>query len=147
NVCTSQAAIVASNGESIIISLGTPISFPGLTSHTIGELLTEADERLVALESQQLKKASVQTQYSQIINAFDALNNGNIPGSSCPGSGLSLTTGSQPTGASLLSGAPEAEANAGPAIRLYAPSPNPFTGHTRLAYAVGAGGDNVDLAV
>ena len=36
---------------------------------------------------------------------------------------------------------------AGASIRLYAPSPNPFTGHTRLAYAVSVEGQEVDLAV
>jgi hypothetical protein len=151
NVCTSQLGIVATNGDAIVISLDTPISYPGFTSHTIGDLVKEADQRLVALESQQLKKQSVQTQYSQIIDAFDALNNNRIPGSSCPSGAVSVASGGSPMSATFNPNAQSSSAGGdvqdGSSIRLYAPSPNPFTGHTRFAYAVAAGGAEVDVAV
>ena len=60
------------------------------------------------------------------------------------GGGLPPAPTSNPGGAAS---ATIGDAGAGTAIRLYAPSPNPFTGHTRLAYAVSAEGQEVDLAV
>jgi len=147
NVCTSQLGIVANNGDAIIISLGTVVSFPGFTAHTIGGLVTEADQKLVALESQSLKKTDVQNQYTQIINAFDALNNNQIPGSTCPGS-ISLVAGAQPSSATTNPGAAGVEGRElqNP-IGLAAAAPNPFTGRTRITYVVGADGQGVDLAI
>ncbi|HEY6196407.1 MAG TPA: HYR domain-containing protein [Candidatus Eisenbacteria bacterium] len=152
NVCTSQMGIRASNGERIYISLGTPVSFPGFQAGTIGDLIKEADQKLVSLEGQSLANQQVKNQYTQITSAFDAMNNNNVPNTYCPSGSFTSTVGSfdPPVPTSNPGGpvsATAGDAEAGAAIRLYAPSPNPFTGRTHVAYAVGAEGQEVDLAV
>jgi hypothetical protein len=149
NVCTSRLNIRAWNGEGIYIGLATPVSFPGFTSTTIGELVKEVDHRLVSLEPLSLTSGTVKNMYTQVISAMDALNNGNVPNTYCPAGGFSSVAGgasSDPSPGAPVS-ATAGELDGGAAIRLYAPTPNPFTGRTRIAYAVGIGGENVDLAV
>ncbi len=127
NVCTSQMGIRASDGERIYISLDTPVSFPGLQARTIGDLIKEVDQQLVALESQSLRLVGVQNQYSQLTTTLDAMNNNNVPNTYCPGSSSTATAGgglppvptANPGGpVSATSGGAEA----GSAIRLYAQS-------------------------
>jgi len=151
NICTSELGIRAENGERIIIDLETVISYPGVNAHTIGELLFEADDRLVALESRSLDDTQVKNEYTKLTHALDAVNNGNIPDSYCPAFQTVAVIPGTPTGPGLNPADPTyamaGDPASGSALRFYAPAPNPFTGRTRFAYAVGIAGADVDLAV
>jgi len=145
NVCTSQLAIRAENRERILIDLDTRISFPGLDATTIGELLVEVDERLMALETLSLDDSQVRNAYTRITNACDAINNNRIPDSYCPAD--QHVTVATPSAGPGLSPDRLTTGNAGAEMRFERPWPNPFTDRTRLAYAVEREGMDVDVAV
>jgi len=156
NVCTGELLIVSTNGIQIMLDLDTPISCPGLSSTTIGGLVTEVDALLVSLEGQNLKNPAVKTKYSQITSCLTDINQGNIPGSViCPEhpvAGLASKPGAVNLDGEISAedeAEAETEAAAGPAegIELYRPSPNPFSATTRIAYAVAGSGENVQIGV
>jgi hypothetical protein len=153
NICADEQNQVADNGAQISLDLSTPISFPGLTSTTLGGLLAEVDAKLLVLEGQNLKNSTVKIEYSQIIAALNAVNNNIIPYSSCPnGSGAVALTGggvSVPGGTETYgrSGEDAAEEGEEAGIELYRPVPNPFAATSRIAYAVSGTGERVEIAV
>jgi hypothetical protein len=149
NVCTSELLIRAANGERIVIDMETRISYPGLQSRTLGELLVEIDDIMMALESRSLNEDNVRSMYNLITEVLNGSNTGQIQDTYCPNPQVvrapidPMDPGLQPVPTSAtIETAPE-----NISIRFYSPTPNPFTHSTRIAYAVGSEGANVDVAV
>jgi hypothetical protein len=73
-----------------VVSLGasTPVACSGISSTTIGAMLSEVDARLVALEGQSLADNAVRAAYSVIIACLDAINNGRAFPNVCPSTAL-----------------------------------------------------------
>jgi hypothetical protein len=158
NVCAGELGLTPPNGNQIFVNLNTPISCTGLTSTTLGGLITEVDGILVALDGANLKNVAVKTQYSRIISCLDNINNRRIPDSFCPaGYGSAIISGGgaenfTAEAAEAAEAAAEAAGSGGeevfaPGIELYRPSPNPFTGTTRIAYAVTGSGAHVEIGI
>jgi hypothetical protein len=143
NYCTDVLDLQPSRGGTIHLDPNTPINCGGLNARKIGELITEVDQLLIDLEGQSLNDPTVKAKYTAIISCTDGINNGrNIP----VAAGCEETSGT--SSSSDLGGGDEAPATDSQLTTLYRPTPNPFTGVTRFAYAVdGANGAQVDIAI
>ncbi len=140
NLCVDELNITANNGDVIILDPTTPITpCAGLTSTTLGGLVAEIDTKLLALDSQNLKNASVKTAYSQIIECLDGINNGRTVGATCSNMSSYYDPGTFSNSAFSDEGAD--------LVELYLASPNPFQSSTRIAYLVGGSGQDVHMGI
>ncbi len=145
NICTDQLNLIANNGNEIILSLDTRVTCSGV-ERTIGELVEDVDQRLIDLQLANLNNPAVKAAYNQIIQCLDRINNGIGIGPVCPEILIPIA----PTGhlgdsrEETLGSMPSVEVGA---VELYRPYPNPFTGTTRMFFAVAAGGANVRIGV
>jgi hypothetical protein len=127
NYATDLLNLTPSNGNKLLLDPNTPIHCAGFSAHTIGELIAEIDQKLIA-----------GTGYNDIISCADDINNGRtIPTvAGCEhGDGSVPTSGSVAAGGSLEG------------IELYKAVPNPFNSMTQFAYEVTGDGANVDITV
>jgi hypothetical protein len=72
NYATDLLNLTPNNGNKLLLDPNTPVNCAGLNAHTIGELITEIDQRLAALESGSASAAG----YGDIITCTDDINNG-----------------------------------------------------------------------
>jgi hypothetical protein len=142
NVCTGELGLIASNGDVIKLDLSTPVSCPALTSTTMGGLLTEVDNTLLALEGQSLNDPAVKAKYSQIISCLNEINNAEGVGTVC-------STAKQQNAMYEDYVLPAAlrSADPGDLVELYRPSPNPFANSTRIAYVVNGTAQQVQVGI
>ncbi len=151
NYCTGHLDLIANNGDEIALDLSTPIDCPGVDAETIGELIEEIDDALQSGNS---------AKYGALLECADAINNGiGIPTAEDCGDETSSRTGGstgdsglQTTGGSGDVTGDEADLESlgdgfQPLLELYAPAPNPFSHITRIDYAVGGNGEQVDISV
>ncbi|HZN79100.1 MAG TPA: HYR domain-containing protein, partial [Mycobacterium sp.] len=140
NVCTGELGLVASNGDIIKLDPSTPVSCSGLSSTTIGALITEVDGVLLTLEGQPLSSPVVKAMYSQIIACLDAINNAeNVGTVAC--------TSAAAENAMYRDYQTPGDGGLTEVVELYRPSPNPFALATRIAYVVRGTGERVDIGV
>ena len=131
NIAVGQLGYVGNNGDVVSLGLSTPVSCSGLSSTTVGALLSEIDSRLVALESQSLQNSAVKNEYSHISACLDPINNGKAFTNVCS---ASLVENALYPADNLL-GVDDAAAGS-----MRRPTPNPFSSTTRLSYAIPASG-------
>jgi hypothetical protein len=140
NVCTGELGLIANNGDVIFLDPTTPVSCSGLNSTTIGALVAEVDGLLLSLEGQSLNDPVVKAMYSQIISCLDDINNAEGVGSVCESA--------EEDNALFRDYASSAGLGiAGDLVELYRPSPNPFSGTTRIAYVVRGTGEDVQIGI
>jgi hypothetical protein len=134
NVCAERLGLITGSGERVGLDPTTRVICGGHET-TIGDLIEDTDDRLMALQTADLTLARVKTAYGEIISCLDALNNGR---------GLTLVcSGDAPV---LGNSQTESIAPMGE-VGLYRAYPNPFRSSTRLAYAVSGAGENVRIGV
>jgi hypothetical protein len=137
NVCAGELGIPANNGNIVSLPLDTPITGCGaFDAETIGELISEIDALLIALENQDPGDPDVNGQYTDIISCTDGINNGvGIPfdPERCvePGGNVQAAFADQGL-VDMQTLVDEAAVFEG----FKEPAPNPFRDVTRLAYAV-----------
>ena len=121
NLCTGELNLITSNGEKIFLDPSTSISCGGVTSTTLGSLVTEVDATLASLDGQSLSTSATKAAYGNLISCLDAINNGIGIGEVCTDE------------------SPEDVASTGGASSLFSTSaaaPNPFNGVTYFAVTV-----------
>ena len=146
NYCTGAIGLIASNGDEIGVSLTAPVSCPGMSGGTVGEVLTEADAALAALEPQNLDDPDVIAQYEDVKDCLDMINNGLGIGPMCEEveEGWVLIFSDE----ELLELQTDVKTVIIPdQARLLMARPNPFSGSTRLIYSVPASGADVRIEV
>jgi hypothetical protein len=133
NYATDLLNLTPNNGAALLLDPNTPIHCSGFSARTIGELITEIDHDLAALEGGSSSAAG----YTDIISCVDDINNGRtIP----TVAGCEHGDGSVP--------APSASgALAGAGVELYRAAPNPFSSTTQFAYEVTGDEASVDITV
>jgi hypothetical protein len=141
NICTGELGLIANNGDIIKLDLSTPVSCPALSSTTLGGLITEVDNLLLALENQSLSDPVVKAKYSQIISCLNDINNAEGVGTVC-------TTAQQQNALYADYASPAALSDLpGDLVELYRPSPNPFASSTRIAYVVNGKSQQVEVGI
>ena len=135
NYATDLLDLTPSNGNKLLLDPSTPISCSGFKADTIGELIEEIDDLLIALEGGSSSAAG----YSDIISCVDDINNGRtIP----TVAGCEHGDGSVPVANGTGTGA-----GAGAGAELYHAAPNPFSSSTQFAYEVTGDQASVDITV
>ena len=127
NLCAGETGTTMRDGGVVSLDPGTQVAFAGHET-TFGALALSVDARLAELQNASLDGAGVRGEYGRIADAIGAFNEGN---------GFPVTCASG-RGSSSMPPAPEA--------RLMIASPNPSSGRTTVAYAVGAG-ESADIGV
>jgi len=140
NVCTGELHLIANNGDAIFIDPTSSVSCSGLSSTTMGGLITEVDNLLLSLEGQSLTSPTVKVKYSEIIACLNAINNAEGVGTVCQSAQQQNALYQDYVSSAALS-------FPGDLVELYRPSPNPFSGTTRIAYVVRGSGEDVQIGV
>ncbi|HTM57761.1 MAG TPA: FlgD immunoglobulin-like domain containing protein [Candidatus Udaeobacter sp.] len=148
NVCAGSMTIIASTGAAIGLDAATPIG-----STTIGGWMSDADERMVALEGASLRDKSVRAAYRDIIRHAWNMNHGHDIGAVCTSTPHVLRhSATQIIGAGGPAGQSEPDANAEdtaeplavelgddmPELSISRISPNPAVSQATIAYELDA---------
>jgi len=143
NVSISALGINPSQGGHVELDLNTPINCSGVSAKTVGDLITEVDNALIALAGANQNDPAVKAQLGALEGCLDSINNGiGIPKAAGCSEGTATPSSSDQIGA-------EAGSATNPnAVELYRAVPNPFSASTSFAYEVSEGsGANVDITV
>ena len=142
NVSISALGINPSKGGHVELDLNTPINCGGVTSKTVGDLIAEVDQELIALAGANQNDPTVKAKLGSLEGCLDAINNGQ---------GIPVSQGCEEGGTSPSSDESGVEAGSATnpnAVELYRAVPNPFSASTSFAYEVSEGsGANVDITV
>jgi hypothetical protein len=167
-ICAGDLGLDPAEDEPIFLSRDTEIFCAGLASQTIGELIDEVDDLLIALEPLPESDPDIRSAYGTVANCLDDINNGIGIGETCdreldivrvPGQEVDpfkIGAGEDPDGGSDLPPDPnvigrssDATTVSPSAASLWSLYPNPVRqGQSAvLNYVVPDGGADVHIAV
>ena len=130
NYCSGSLEIINNKGQKVSLDLSTPIDCDGVDAETIGELIDEIDDALLAGDSEK---------YNDLLECADLINNG-------VGIGIADDCGDgEENGDDDLRGADISPSS----FRMQQAAPNPFRDRTTIHYAIpeASSGQRVEISV